>query len=92
MVKITMMTMIEITMMIMQAMVMSKEVVAPRKAGHAEEKGKNEYYDSSDGDDDGDVDGDDEDEDGSDDDEDGNGDDGRTLQSRTCKGEECKRR
>ena len=66
---------------------MSKEVVAPRKAGHAEEKGKNEYYDSSDGDDDGD-----EDEDGSDDDEDGNGDDGRTLQSRTCKGEECKRR
>ena len=66
---------------------MSKEVVAPRKAGHAEEKGKNEYYDSSDGDDDGD-----EDEDGDDDDEDGNGDDGRTLQSRTCKGEECKRR
>ena len=87
MVKITMMTMIEITMMIMQAMVMSKEVVAPRKARHAEEKGKNEYYDSSDGDDDGD-----EDEDGDDDDEDGNGDDGRTLQSRTRKGEECKRR
>ena len=53
---------------------MSKEVVAHRKAGHAEEKGKNEYYDSSDGD------------------GDGNGDDGRTLQSRTCKGEECKRR
>ena len=68
MVKITMMTMIEITMMIMQAMVMSKEVVALRKAGHAEEKGKNEYYDSSDGDDD-----DDEDGDGSDDDEDGKG-------------------
>ena len=83
MVKTTMMTMIEITMMIMQAMVMSKEVVAPRKAGHAEEKGKNEYYDSLDGDDDGNEDGDgdddDEDGDGSDDDEDG-------------KGEECKRR
>ena len=68
---------------------MSKEVVAPRKAGHAEEKGKNEYYDSSDADDDGDEDGDgdddDEDEDGSgyDDDE---GDDGCTLQSRTCRG------
>ena len=54
MVKITMKTMIEITMMIMQAMVMSKEVVAPRKAGHAGEKSKNEYYDSLDGDDDGD--------------------------------------
>ena len=66
---------------------MSKEVVAHRKAGHAEEKGKNEYYDNSDGDDDGDEDGD-----GDDDDEDGNGDDGRTLQSRTGKGEECKRR
>ena len=43
MVKIPMMTMMEIRMMMVKPMMMSKEMVAPCKAGHAEEKSINEY-------------------------------------------------